>query len=88
MHCLFDNFFNNPKLIEKLFQNGIYGIETVQANRKQIPKMIDDKLMKRGDCQFLFSGNTMACKWKDNRSVLLFSSDLEGMNDISSVQRR
>ena len=50
--------------------------------------MTDDKLMKRGDCQFLFSGNTMACKWKDNRSVLLFSSDLEGMNDISSVQRR
>ena len=88
MHCLFDNFFKNPKLIEKLFQKGIYGIETVQANRKHIPKMIDDKLMIRGDCKFLFSGNTMACKWKDNRSVLLFSSDLEGMNDISSGQRR
>ena len=27
--------------------------------------------MKRGDCEFLFSGNTMACKWMDNRSVLL-----------------
>ena len=25
----FDNFFNSPKLIEKLFQKGIYGIETV-----------------------------------------------------------
>ena len=43
--------------------------------------------MKRGDCKFLFSGNTMACKWMDNQSVLLLSSALEGMNDIS-VQRR
>ena len=67
----FDNFFNSPKLIEKLFQKDIYGIGTVRANRKQMPKMIDDKQMKRGDCEFLFSGNTMACKWMDNRSVLL-----------------
>ena len=50
--------------------------------------MINDKHMKRGDCEFLFSGNTMACKWMDNRSVLLLSSALEGMNDILSVQRR
>ena len=84
----FDNFFNSPKLIEKLFQKGIYGIGTVRANRKQMPKMIDDKQMKRGDCEFLFSGNTMACKWMDNRSVLLLSSALEGMNDILSVQSR
>ena len=84
----FDNFFNSPKLIEKLFQKGIYGIGTVRANRKQMPKMIDDKQMKRGDCEFLFSGNTMACKWMDNWSVLLLSSALKGMNDILSFQRR
>ena len=30
----------------------------------------------------------MACKWMNNRSVLLLSSALEGMNDIFSVQRR
>ena len=30
----------------------------------------------------------MACKWMNNRSVLLLSSALEGMNDILSVQRR
>ena len=62
----FDNFFNSPKLIEKLFQKDIYGIGTVQGNRKHMPKMINDKQMKRGDCKFLFSGNTMACKWMDN----------------------
>ena len=51
-------------------------------------KMIDDKQMKREDCEFLFSGNTVACKWMDNWSVLLLSPTLEGMNDILSVQRR
>ena len=50
----FDNFFNTPKLTEKLFQKSIYGIGTVRANRKRMPKMIDDKQMKRGDCEFLF----------------------------------
>ena len=43
--------------------------------------------MKRGGCEFLSSGNTMACKWIDNRSVLLLSLSLEGMNDIVSERR-
>ena len=51
-------------------------------------KMIHDTQMKRGDCEFLFTGNTMASKWMDNRSVLLLSSALEETNDILSVQRR
>ena len=73
----FDNLFNSPKVIEKLFQNSIYGIGTIRANRKQTPKMIDDeKQMKRRDCTFLFSGNAMACKWMNNQSVLLLSSAL------------
>ena len=50
--------------------------------------MIDARQIKRGNCDLLFSGNTMACKWMDNRSVLLLSSALEGMNDILSVQRK
>ena len=58
----FDNFFNSPKLIEKLFQKSIYGIGTVRINRKQMPKMIHDKQIKRIDCEFLFSGNTIACE--------------------------
>ena len=50
--------------------------------------MIDDKQMKRGDCNFLFSGNTMACKWMDNWSLLLLTSALQGRNDALSVQRK
>ena len=43
--------------------------------------------MKKVGSEFLFSGNTMACKWIDNRSVLLLSLSLEGMNDIVSERR-
>ena len=80
LHCQFWPLFNTPK---KLFQKVIYGIRTVWANRKQMPKMIDHKQMKTGDCEF--SGNKMACKRVDNRSVLLLSSPLKGINDILSV---
>ena len=45
----FDNLFNSLKLIEKLFQKGIYDIGTVRANRKEMSKVIDDKQMKRVD---------------------------------------
>ena len=78
-------YFALSKLIEKLFQKGLYVIGTARANRWYVPKMIDDKQMKRGDCEFYFSGNTMAYKWMDNLSVPLLSSALEGMNDILSV---
>ena len=43
--------------------------------------------MKRGDCKFLYSKHEMACKFMDNQSVLLVSTALEGMDDVSSVQR-
>ena len=50
--------------------------------------MLEDKKMKRRDRQFLYSKNVMACKWMDNRSVQLVSTALEGIDDVTSVQRR
>ena len=38
--------------------------------------------------QVLYSKNVMACEWLDNRSVLLVSTALEDMDDVSSIQRR
>ena len=84
----FDNFFNSPILIKKLFDKNIYTIGTATQNRKQLPKILEDKKMKRGDGELLYSKNMMAYKWMDNQSVLLVSTALEGMDDVSSVQRR
>ena len=75
-------------LIENLFQKGIYGIGTVRANRKQMAKMIDEKHISKGRLRVPYSGNAVAYKWMDNRSMLLLSSGLKGINGILSVQRR
>ena len=84
----FDNLFNSPILIEKLFDKNIHAIGTVHKNRKLMSKMPEDKEMKRGDCEFLYSKNVMTCKWMDNRSVLRVSTAPEGIDDVSLVQRR
>ena len=53
-HCMlyFDNFFNSPTLVEKLFDKGIYCLGTVRSDRKNIAVMKKDKDMKRGDVDF------------------------------------
>ena len=75
-------------MIEKLFGKNIYAIGTARKNKKQMSKILEDKKINRSDCEFLYSKNMMACKLMGNRSVLLESTALEGMDDVPSVQRR
>ena len=85
----FDHFFTSPWLVEKLLSQGVYGTGTVRASRKQMPTALpSDKEMKRGDIKFLHSKSVTAVKWFDNRGVLLLSANVDGVDDISSVQRR
>ena len=53
-----------------------------------MPKILEDKKIKKGDCEVLYSKNAMACKWMDNQAVILLSTALEGMDDVLPVQRR
>ena len=75
----FDNFFNSPKLTEKLFQKGIYSIGTahwIELWQSKWQKWSTISRSKGELVSSFFLGNTMACKWMDNRPVLLSSSDL------------
>ena len=74
----FDNVFNSPSLINKLFQNGLYVIGTVRSNRKQMPKMKADKEMKSGDVDFQYSKSVISCKWYDNKAVHILAGNIEG----------
>ena len=58
----FDNFFNIPLLINKLFEDNIYEVETVRSNEKHRPKLKDDKKMVGADSDFQFSKNVICCK--------------------------
>ena len=83
----FDNFFNSPILIAKLFDLGVYGTGTVRQNRKMMPKLPEDKSMKRGNIYYQYSEKVICVKWKDNRGVVAVGSNIDGADDSSSVQK-
>ncbi len=84
----FDNFFNSPTLIKRLYERGLYGIGTVRSNRKHMPEMLADKQMQRGDSQYHYCDSVLACKWMDNRGVLMVATAVDGFDMTSTVQRR
>ena len=61
-HCLlyFDNFFNSPTLVEKLFHKGIYYLGTVKRVWKNMAIMKKDKDMKRVGIDFQYASNVVA----------------------------
>ena len=73
-------------MVEKLFRKNIYVIVIILTNRTQIPKMAEEKKVKRGDFEFLYSKNMVVYEWADSCSVLVFSNALEDMNYLSSVK--
>ena len=46
-HVFFDDFFNSPTLIQKLHDNGLYGLDTVRSDSVNMLQMKKDKEMKR-----------------------------------------
>lgn len=72
----FDNFFSSLELVEKLKSEATLACGTIRVNRKGLPKnLVDDKKMKRGDCDFRFSDTDIAFfKWCDKRIVNLVSN--------------
>ena len=51
----FDNFFNSPLLISKLFKKDIYGVGAAQSKRGGMPALPSDKKIRRGDSDYQFS---------------------------------
>ena len=84
----FDSFFNSPTSVKKIFEKNTNGIRTVRSNRKQLPKMTDDKKIKRGDSTFFFSNKLVVYKWIDSWSVLLLLTALKDLIDLPTVQWR
>ena len=87
-HVFFDNFFNSPTLIQRLHDNGLYGLGKARSDRVNMLQMRKDKEMKWGDyhCKYY---NPIACiKWYENKSVMLLGSHLEEITSILTIQRR
>ena len=52
-HVYFDNYYNNPELIEKLLERKTHGCGTVRKDHWELPKAVSKaKLTKRGQTVF------------------------------------
>ena len=49
-----DNFFNSPTLVQKLHDNGLYGLSTARSNRINMSQMKKDNEIKWGNYKWKF----------------------------------
>lgn len=71
----FDNYFTGTNLLQNLRKNGILACGTVNQNRRNLPKLKNEKAMKRGEYDYATSDMGLAMvKWKDKRAVHLLSN--------------
>ena len=72
-HCMFFNDFLNSRLIiVKLYDKGLYSIGTAQKVRKEMPEMLVERKMKRGNFECFYFDNVAYFKWLDRRLVTMF----------------
>ena len=58
-----DCTFFDPALMDKLFEDEIYVLGTVQSTQKDMPKLKDDKKIPKGEGGFHYSKRIICCKW-------------------------
>ena len=68
------NFYNSPELARQLkFKHSTVCVGTLKLNRKNVPKEVNDKKLKKGETIARYSGPVMVLKWCDKRSVTMVS---------------
>ncbi|KAJ8910639.1 hypothetical protein NQ315_012507 [Exocentrus adspersus] len=72
----------------ELKDKGIHACGTVMANRKNLPKLKDDKNLKQGEYDYNVSNDGISMvKWKDKRTVHLLSN-FHDPQSIGEVKRK
>lgn len=85
-----DNFYNSVQLSRKLLSKKTYVTGTLRSNRKNNPKDVIEKKLKKGEsiCRYTNDGICIA-KWKDKRDVLMISSEFpHEMNEITTKKKK
>lgn len=84
----FDNYFTSVPLLDDLHKQKIYACGTIKSKRLFLPKLLEDKQLKRGDFDFSVSNNgLLAVKWMDKKAVNLLSN-YHNPADVCTVNRR
>lgn len=71
----FYNYFTSYSLLKDLLRDGMYACGMVNSNRKNLPCLQADKVMKRGDADWSVSDDGLFClTWKDKTTVYLVTN--------------
>lgn len=74
-YCLTtDNYYTSPQLADFLVNHKTDTYGTVRKNRKDIPKFIQTKKLKKGEIVAAQRGKVMVMKWQDKRDICLLST--------------
>jgi hypothetical protein len=81
-----DNYYNSVHLSELLLEKKTFVTGTLRSNRKNNPKDVIDKKLKKGESIYRYTKEGICVlKWKDKRDVLMISSEYShSMCDVSS----
>ena len=74
----FDNFFSSVPLMEKLYECGIKSVATIRKNKKHLPHLKAEAVMKSGETfgTVQDNGKVSFTQWKDRRCVYAVSNYL------------
>ena len=82
-----DNYFSSIPLMEELKSKVMLACGTIRSNRKDVPKLKEDKCLSRGQLDYRSTPSSITVfKWKDSKSVH-FVSNYHGIEEIL-VQRK
>ena len=73
-HAIMDNYYNSVPLSNKLLQRKTHTTGTLRSNRRENPKNITTKKLKKGEHKWLRKGKVYVSKWKDKREVLMITT--------------
>lgn len=70
-----DNWYSSVHLADLLGEQKTHLVGTLRTNRKQNPKEVIQKKLKKGEsCSMRSSSNVLVMKWKDKRDLLMLST--------------
>lgn len=86
--AIMDNYFTSYSCFYHLKEKKIMACGTVNPSRKNLPKFVEDKTLKRGEFDYSVSNHGLsAYKWKDNKCVY-FLSNFHNPGETVEVQRK
>lgn len=89
-YLFFDNFFSTIPLMVKLLNKNIFACGTFRKNRKFYPSTVlkEDRNMKKGDIDFVQSGDITVTKWRDRgkNPVCLVSNMHDGFEKVNVLR--